>query len=90
MASDQDKPPSSKIPGTYKAFVKKCPALGRAHEDIAKAAEEAGPLDARMLALIKIGVCVGAGLESALRSTSVAPCSTGRPPLRSNRPSCWA
>ena len=39
MASDQDKPPSSKIPGTYKAFVKKFPALGRAHEDIAKAAE---------------------------------------------------
>jgi len=38
VASDQDKPPSSKIPGTYKAFVKKFPALGRAHEDIAKAA----------------------------------------------------
>jgi 4-carboxymuconolactone decarboxylase len=30
--------------------------------------EAAGPLDAKTLALIKIGICVGAGLESALRS----------------------
>ena len=28
----------------------------------------AGPLDAKTLALIKIGICIGAGLESALRS----------------------
>ncbi len=68
MVSDQDKPPSSKVPGTYKAFVKRFPALGRAHEDIAKVVEEAGPLEAKTLALIKIGICVGAGLESALRS----------------------
>jgi alkylhydroperoxidase/carboxymuconolactone decarboxylase family protein YurZ len=48
--------------------VKRFPALGRAHESIAKAVEEAGPLDAKTLALVKIGICVGAGLESALRS----------------------
>ncbi|NUQ52757.1 MAG: carboxymuconolactone decarboxylase family protein [Phycisphaerales bacterium] len=58
----------AKVPGTYKEFVKRYPALGRAHEHIAKTVEEAGPLDARTLALIKIGICVGAGLESALRS----------------------
>ena len=27
-----------------------------------------GPLDAKAKALVKIGICVGAGLESALRS----------------------
>lgn len=57
-----------KLPGTYKEFVQRHPALGRAHESVARAVEEAGPLDAKTLALIKIGICVGAGLESALRS----------------------
>lgn len=66
--NDQDKSTSGKVPGTYKAFVTRFPALGRAHENIAKAVEEAGPLDAKTLALVKIGICVGAGLESALRS----------------------
>ncbi len=59
---------SARVPGTYKDFVTKYPALGRTHEDIAKAVESVGPLDARTLALIKIGICIGAGLESALRS----------------------
>lgn len=66
--NDRRKSTSSKVPGTYKDFVKKFPSLGRAHENIAKAVEEAGPLDAKTLALVKIGICVGAGLESALRS----------------------
>ena len=57
-----------KVPGTYKEFVKRFPALGRAHESIAGAVEDAGPLDAKTLGLVKIGICVGAGLESALRS----------------------
>ncbi|MCC6228625.1 MAG: carboxymuconolactone decarboxylase family protein [Phycisphaerales bacterium] len=56
------------VPGTYKAFITKYPALGKSHEMVATAVENAGPLDARTLSLIKIGICVGAGLESALRS----------------------
>ncbi len=56
------------VPGTYKAFITKYPALGKSHEMVATAVEKAGPLDARTLSLIKIGICVGAGLESALRS----------------------
>lgn len=59
---------ANRIPGTYKAFVTKYPELGRAHESVAKAVESAGPLDAKTLALVKIGICIGAGLESALRS----------------------
>lgn len=30
--------------------------------------EAAGPLDSKTLSLVKIGICIGAGLESALRS----------------------
>ena len=57
-----------KIPGTFKAFIEKYPALGEAHESVAKAVDAAGPLDRKTCELIKIGICVGAGLESALRS----------------------
>lgn len=66
--TDRESSNSGKLPGVYKQFVKQFPALGRSHETIAAAVEEAGPLDAKTLALIKIGICVGAGLESALRS----------------------
>ena len=61
-----DKP--EKLPGTYKRFIEKFPELGAAHESVAKAVERAGPLDEKQCALIKIGICVGAGLDSALRS----------------------
>ncbi len=62
------KSPAGKVPGTFKDFITKFPALGRAHEQVAKAVESAGPIDAKTCALIKIGICVGAGLESATRS----------------------
>lgn len=67
-ASRQPDPGKDKLPGTYKEFVKKFPQLGRAHESVARAVEDAGPLDAKTLALIKVGICLGAGLESALKS----------------------
>ena len=63
-----DKPNKEKLPGTFKEFITKFPELGQAHEQVAKAVEQVGPLDAKTCALIKIGICVGAGLESALRS----------------------
>lgn len=56
------------LPTTYKAFVARFPDLGAAHETAAKAVESYGPLDAKTCSLIKIGICVGAGLESATRS----------------------
>ena len=59
---------AKKLPGTFKAFIAKYPALGETHEKIAKAADAAGPLDRKTCLLIKIGVCVGAGLESATKA----------------------
>lgn len=58
----------SKVPNTFKAFITRYPDLGAAHEKIASAVERAAALDPKTLALVKIGICVGAGLESALRS----------------------
>lgn len=59
---------SRRVPGTYKEFVSKYPELGKAHERVARAVDGYGSLDAAALALVKIGICTGAGLESALRS----------------------
>ncbi len=66
-SSSSDADPT-KLPPTFKAFVARFPQLGEAHEQIALAVEAAGPLDSKQCALVKIGICVGAGLESALRS----------------------
>ncbi|MBD3162052.1 MAG: carboxymuconolactone decarboxylase family protein [Candidatus Eisenbacteria bacterium] len=57
-----------KLPKTFKRFIEKYPELGRAHESVAKAADRAGPLDPKTCSLVKMGICMGAGLESAFRS----------------------
>lgn len=59
---------STDIPDTFKTFIGRYPALGDAHEQIAKAVDQAGPLDRKCCELIKIGLSVGAGLETATRS----------------------
>ncbi len=56
------------VPKTFKKFVERYPALGEAHEQIAKFVDQAGPLDRKCCELIKIGLSVGAGLETATRS----------------------
>lgn len=68
MAKKRQPAALSKLPPTYKAFITRYPELGRAHEAIAKAVDSAGPLDAKTCSLIKIGLSVGAGLESATKS----------------------
>jgi AhpD family alkylhydroperoxidase len=68
MAKHKVRVRARKLPGTYKAFIEKFPALGAAHERIASAVESYGPLDGKTRELIKIGLSVGGGLESATRS----------------------
>ena len=67
-ANDHSKSKPGEIPATFKAFIQKFPALGQAHETVAQTAEAAGPLDRKTCELIKIGISLGAGLDSALRS----------------------
>lgn len=59
---------NEKMPQTFKDFIAKFPELGAAHEQVAKVVDRAGPLDAKTRFLIKMGICIGAGLESAFRS----------------------
>ena len=57
-----------KLPKTFKQFVQKFPVLAEAHETVGKEVERMGPLDSKTCCLIKIGISIGAGLESATRS----------------------
>ncbi|NIP82749.1 MAG: carboxymuconolactone decarboxylase family protein [Gemmatimonadetes bacterium] len=56
------------VPRTFKRFSSRFPDIAAAHEAIGKAGDGAGPLDRKMVELIKLGICVGAGLESATKS----------------------
>lgn len=66
--AEQNDATQPKVPATFKAFIQKFPALGEAHEKVAQAVSEYGPLDRKTCDLIKIGLSIGAGLESAVRS----------------------
>jgi len=66
--SYSDDPQSEKLPGVFKQFVAKYPELGEAHERIGKAVESYGALDRKTIELVKIGISIGAGLETATRS----------------------
>lgn len=65
--ADQPKPESEKLPKTFVRFAERFPKLAAAHQSAGLAASE-GPLDKKTQHLIKIGICLGAGLESAMRS----------------------
>ena len=56
------------LPKTFKQFASRFPDLAEAHEAVAKAVEKHGPLDRKTCHLIKIGISLGAGLETAVRS----------------------
>ncbi|HEX9887321.1 MAG TPA: carboxymuconolactone decarboxylase family protein [Longimicrobiales bacterium] len=59
---------SDELPRTYVQFKQRYAAIVRAHSAMGKALDAAGPLDRRTTELVKLGVCVGAGMESATRS----------------------
>ena len=56
------------IPKRYKQMHQDYPALMQAYEAFGKAAREAGPLSEREVALVKLAVSLGAGLEGAAHS----------------------
>lgn len=65
----QDRPIATrKLPGTFRQFARRFPELAAAHERIAESVNAEGSLDAKTTELVKIGICLGAGLESALRA----------------------
>lgn len=62
-----DIPEGMDVPRTYQQFTTRFPAISEAHEAVGRAGDH-GPLDRKAVELIKLGICVGAGLESASKS----------------------
>ena len=62
-----DIPEGQDVPRTYQRFTERFPAVAEAHEAVGRAGDN-GPFDRKTVELIKLGICVGAGLESASKS----------------------
>ncbi|MEM6507192.1 MAG: carboxymuconolactone decarboxylase family protein [Planctomycetota bacterium] len=62
-----DVPNEEDLPKTFIRFAKRFPKLAATHQSMGLAADE-GPLNKKTQHLIKVGICLGAGLESAMRS----------------------
>lgn len=65
------------LPKTFRDFVKLHPAIWEAHERLAKACGDSGPLDRKTRELIKIGISVGAGLETATKRHAIMALENG-------------
>ena len=55
-------------PKRYQEVISRYPNVGNAYEALGTAVHEAGPLDERTRALVKIAVSTGARLDGAIRS----------------------
>ena len=61
-------PTAPNLPGTFRQFCARFPDLAAAHDAMGAAAGSAGPLDEKHRELVRIGISLGAGLESAVKS----------------------
>ena len=59
------------LPRTFQNIVGKYPEVWKAHEQLTKACAVAGPLDRKTVELIKVGICVGAGLETPTKRHAI-------------------
>jgi 4-carboxymuconolactone decarboxylase len=56
------------IPASYMAMRTEHPEVMEAYESLGEACAQGGPLDRRTVALVKLGIALGAGLEGATHS----------------------
>ena len=59
---------SSYLPDVYVRFRERYPDVSRSLDELGRAAEDAGGLDARSQRLVKLGIAIGALAEGAVRS----------------------
>ena len=57
-----------KPPKRFQAFIKEHPEIADAYDALGKAVHEAGPLNDKTRALVKLGISTGARLEGAVHS----------------------
>lgn len=57
-----------RLPKRYERFMETYPEVGKAYRALGDAVADAGPLDAKVRALVKLGISVGARQEGGARS----------------------
>ncbi|MBI4324059.1 MAG: carboxymuconolactone decarboxylase family protein [Chloroflexi bacterium] len=60
--------PSARLPARYVQFQKNYPQVFKAYDALGLATQEAGPLEGKFRALVKLAIAVGAQLEGAAHS----------------------
>lgn len=60
--------PKDIVPERYKKFIQNHPEIGKAYMELGDAVHNAGPLDKKTRALIKVAISGGAMLEGAFHS----------------------
>jgi|SRR5579862_7829381 len=70
----------SKLPKRFTAFMEKYPKIGKAYSELGDAVADAGPLDPKTRALVKLGLAIGAGLEGGTHSQARKALDAGATP----------
>lgn len=70
----------SKLPKRYTDFMETYPQVGSAYRELGEAVADAGPLDAKTRALIKLALCIGANMEGAAHSQARKAIDAGATP----------
>ena len=66
-----------KLPEAFQSLVDKYPEVWEAHEKLTIACAEAGPLNRKTAELIKIGICIGGGLQTATQRHAIMAVENG-------------
>ncbi len=61
-------PKAGELPGRFKQFMKNYPAVASAYTALGNASQAAGPLDAKVRALVKLGIAIGMQHQGATHS----------------------
>jgi len=70
----------SYLPDVYQRFEDAFPDVHAAHQELATACYQGGPLDRRSARLVKLGIAIGAQAEGAVRSHARRALSEGVDP----------
>ena len=57
-----------KLPGRYQQFRSEFPDISRAYDSVSAHTAKAGPLDEKLVQLVKLGMAVASGQEGAVHS----------------------
>lgn len=57
-----------KLPSRYLKFFEQFPSVGKSYRNLSDSVVEAGPLDKKSQALVKLGIAIGAKMEGAVHS----------------------